>query len=62
MLAELLDPARHLLFWLSSKPNCLRVRGARIEVVASLVARNPEPSILLAQSRRHAAYPSLDGA
>lgn len=50
MLDSLLDPARRILYWISSKPNRLRVRGARIEVMAFVVTRNPEPAILLAQS------------
>jgi ADP-ribose pyrophosphatase YjhB (NUDIX family) len=53
MLDSLLDPGRRLLFWFSSKPNRLRVRGARIEVMAFLVTRNPHPSILLAKSVYH---------
>ena len=56
MLDGLIDPGRRLLFWVSSKPNRLRVRGARIEVMAFLVTRNPEPSILLAQSVYHGMW------
>ena len=53
MLDSLLDPGRRFLLWLSSKPNRLRVRGARVEVIAALITRNPEASILLAQSVYH---------
>lgn len=53
MLDKLLDPGRRLLFWFSSKPNRLRVSGARIEVMVFLVTRDPKPSILLAKSVYH---------
>lgn len=56
MFDALLDPGRRLLYWFSSKPNRLRVRGARIEVMAFLVTRSPEPSILLAQSVYHSMW------
>lgn len=40
------------LMWLMSKPNRLRLRGCRIEVVAFIISRNDD-SILLGQSPYH---------
>jgi 8-oxo-dGTP pyrophosphatase MutT (NUDIX family) len=56
MLDRILDIFSRLLFWASSKPNWLRVRGARVEVMAFIVSRNPTPSILLAQSVYHGMW------
>lgn len=56
MLDGLLDLGRKSLFWISSRANRLRVRGARIEIIAFIVARKPEPSILLAQSVYHGIW------
>ena len=53
LMEKLLDFGRRLLPWLLSKPNRLRVCGHRIEVMAFIVTRNPEPSILLGQSVYH---------
>lgn len=50
MVDKLVDIARTVVWWLSSKPNRLRMRGARIEVTALILARNPAPSVLLARS------------
>lgn len=50
MLDALFDLGRRVLLWFSNKPNRKRLRGARIEVMAFIVARSTEPSILLAQS------------
>ena len=43
----------HPFKWLSSKQNRARIRGARVEVIACIVCRNPSPSILLGQSPYH---------
>jgi ADP-ribose pyrophosphatase YjhB (NUDIX family) len=43
----------HPFKWMSSKANRARARGARVEVIACLICRTPEPSILLAQSPYH---------
>jgi hypothetical protein len=56
MLEGLLDLGRRMLFWVSSKPNRLRVAGARVEVMAFIVSRKPSPSILLAQSVYHGMW------
>ncbi len=39
--------------WFGSQANRLRLKGARIEVVALVVSRNPTPTILLGQSPYH---------
>ncbi|MFP3613528.1 NUDIX domain-containing protein [Paraburkholderia sp. SIMBA_050] len=49
ILTSLIRPMR----WLSSKANRARLTGARVEVIACMVCRLPEPSILLAQSPYH---------
>jgi ADP-ribose pyrophosphatase YjhB (NUDIX family) len=49
ILTSLARPIR----WLSSKANRARLTGARVEVIACMVCRSPEPSILLAQSPYH---------
>jgi len=53
MLDKLFEPVQRGLLWFSSKPNRLRVRGARIEVMAFVVTRRPELSILLGKSSYH---------
>ena len=42
-----------IFLWVSNKENRLRLRGARIEVIAHIVTRNPTPSILLGKSAYH---------
>lgn len=42
--------------WLSSPANRLRLRGTRIEVIAAVVCREPEPSILLGKSPYHSIW------
>ncbi len=56
MLDGLFDLGRRSLFWISSKANRLRVRGARIEIIACVVTRKPEPAILLAESVYHGIW------
>ncbi len=46
----------HPFKWASSKANRARVRGARIEVIACILCRTPEPSILLGQSPFHTMW------
>lgn len=53
MIEKIADTGKRALLWFSSKPNRLRVRGTRIEVMAFLVTRSPQPSILLGQSSYH---------
>ena len=43
----------HPFKWITSKPNRARVCGARVEVIACILCRTPEPSILLGQSPYH---------
>jgi hypothetical protein len=38
------------IVWISSAANRQRLRGARVEIVALLLTRSPEPSILMAKS------------
>lgn len=52
-MESLIDAGRKITLWLSSRPNRLRLRGARIEVMAFVVSRRPEFSILLGQSPYH---------
>jgi hypothetical protein len=56
MLDKLVDPAKKITMWLSSKANRLRLQGARIEVMMFLLSRNPQPSILLGQSPYHSMW------
>src|SRR6059036_2640269 len=44
------------LQWLSSRANRARIRGARVEVIACVLCRNPEPAILLGQSPYHGMW------
>lgn len=44
------------IFWVSSAPNRERLRGARVEAIAYVIARTPEPSILLVKSAKGAAW------
>lgn len=53
MLDKAIELGQKIVLWLSSRPNRLRMRGARIEIVAFIVSRNPSPSILLGQSVYH---------
>src|SRR5438874_2729162 len=53
MVDKIIEFAQKTGLWLSNKPNRLRLRGARIEVIAMLLCRNPSPSILLGQSPYH---------
>lgn len=52
-LKGLLMTLGHPIHWLSSRANRWRLRGARIEVIACILCRNPTPSILLGQSPYH---------
>ena len=47
--------------WFGSRPNRLRLKGARIEVIALIIAKKPEPSILLGQSHYHVWMPPQEG-
>lgn len=47
---------KHPFKWLLSKPNRARVRGARVEIIACIICRQPEPSILLGQSPYHGMW------
>lgn len=50
MLNYLIDKSHVVAMWLSSRANRLRLRGARIEVVAFIVTRSPIISLLLVES------------
>jgi len=51
MFGELFGLVQRTILWLSNRPNRLRMRGARIEVVAVVLTREPVPSVLLGRSR-----------
>jgi 8-oxo-dGTP pyrophosphatase MutT (NUDIX family) len=44
------------LQWLSSRANRARIRGSRVEVIACVLCRNPEPAILLGLSPYHGIW------
>jgi ADP-ribose pyrophosphatase YjhB (NUDIX family) len=50
MFGEIFGVLQRTVHWLSSRPNRLRIRGARIEVIAAVVTRKPTQSILLARA------------
>ncbi|OLE54512.1 MAG: hypothetical protein AUG51_07960 [Acidobacteria bacterium 13_1_20CM_3_53_8] len=50
MINYIFDKGHIILMWLTSKANRLRIRGARIEVIAFVLARSPVPSVLLVES------------
>lgn len=49
MINMLIDKVFVIVTWLSSRVNRLRLQGARIEVMAFVVSRNPTCSVLLVQ-------------
>jgi ADP-ribose pyrophosphatase YjhB (NUDIX family) len=49
----LVEMFQKLSMWFGSRPNRLRLKGARIEVIALIVAKKPTPAILLGQSHYH---------
>lgn len=53
MLDKLTDIVKSMAIWLSSHPNRLRMRGSRIEVIALILTRSPQPAVLLGQSPYH---------
>lgn len=53
MLDKFFELGSKVVFWLSSRPNRLRLRGTRVEVIAFIVCQHPELSILLGQSHYH---------
>ncbi len=53
MIDKILEIGKSIAFWVSSQPNRLRMRGSRIEVIALILTRIPEPSVLLGQTPYH---------
>ena len=53
ILSTLLSTLAHPFVYLGSPVNRARLRGARIEVIASIWCRQPELQILLGQSSYH---------
>jgi ADP-ribose pyrophosphatase YjhB (NUDIX family) len=51
MLEKLLEWGSKVVLWAESKPNRLRMRGARIEVLAMVISQAPSPQVLLGESR-----------
>ena len=49
-MGGLLNIFHSIILWFSNRLNRKRLRGARIEVMAFVVTRSPEPSILMALS------------
>lgn len=56
VVAKFAAGIQKLVAWLSSKPNRLLFRGTRVEVMAFILCREPEPMILLGQSSYHAMW------
>lgn len=56
MIKNLVGKAQTALTWLSSPANRLRLRGARIEVIAFVIARQPVSSVLLVESAWDGAW------
>jgi len=53
MLDNIFDSSQKIFHWFSSKPNRLRLKGARIEVMAFVICREPQLLILLGKSPYH---------
>ena len=53
MFDKVFELASKVPVWLSSRPNRLRLRGSRVEVMAFILCEYPELSILLGQSKYH---------
>lgn len=53
LVKALLEPLRVIGLWFSSRPNRLRLRGARVEVMVFLISRGSRPRILLGKSCYH---------
>lgn len=51
MLDKLVEWGGKVALWATSKPNRLRLSGARIEVIAMVVSLNPTQQVLLGESR-----------
>jgi ADP-ribose pyrophosphatase YjhB (NUDIX family) len=45
-----LEYLQRVVYWMASRPNRLRLRGTRIEVVAFVLCREPIPTLLLART------------
>lgn len=50
MIEYLLEKVQIVAMWLSSRANRLRLRGARVEVIAFILTRSPITSVLLVES------------
>lgn len=55
-MKELINFLLHPIIWLSSPTNRARLSGARIEVIALIACREPEPAVLLGQSHFHGLW------
>lgn len=53
MFDKIFEFGKSITCWVSSQPNRYRMRGARIEVIALVLSRTPEPCVLLGQSPYH---------
>src|ERR1043166_7612624 len=51
VLDKLIEAGSKILLWATSKPNRLRLSGARIEVIATILADGSPPQVLLGESR-----------
>jgi len=53
MLEGVMDVLKKVTLWFGSTANRYRLRGARVEVIALIVCREPEASVLLGQASYH---------
>lgn len=53
IIKGLIEVLLHPFIWLGNRANRSRLFGARVQVIALIISRNPEPSILLGQSPYH---------
>lgn len=56
MIQYLLEKGQMALLWFSNPANRSRLKGARVEVVAFLIAREPNSSVVLAESAYDSAW------
>jgi len=56
MIDKAVEPVQKVGLWLSSRPNNLRLREAGVEIIALIIAREPENSVLLVQSPYHKTW------
>jgi ADP-ribose pyrophosphatase YjhB (NUDIX family) len=60
-LGDVVKALAHPFQWLSNRANRVRIRGGRVEIMAFILCRNPEPAILLGQSAYGMWMPPQEG-